>query len=111
MMIALPNLDGSFTVTLFLANKGDVSFEKLNSDENIIEYFEKHYSDAQDVMPELLEVYNKNPIGRLATIRSDNWYIKGKVCILGDASHGIVPFYGQGMNSGFEDCIVLYELV
>ena len=103
MLIALPNLDGSFTVTLFLSY-GD--FEKLNSKETINAFFEKHFPDALALIPNILEEFENNPTGPLGTIKCHPWSFEGKNLILGDAAHAIVPFYGQGMNASFEDVYV-----
>lgn len=108
MLIALPNLDGSFTCTLFLDYEGEVSFEKLDSDEAILEFFEKYFSDVIPLVPDLLKEFHDNPTGSLLTIKCNPW-TKENVILLGDASHAIVPFYGQGMNSGFEDCTLFAE--
>jgi len=108
MMIALPNLDGSFTVTLFLSwDEGSDSFETLNNREAIIAYFRKEFPDALKLMPNLVEEFEKNPTSPLGTIKCSPWHAYGKVLLLGDAAHGIVPFYGQGMNAAFEDIVVL----
>lgn len=108
MMIALPNLDGSFTVTLFLSwDEGKDSFESLNTDEAVVDYFKREYPDALALMPDLLEEFHANPTSPLGTIKCSPWHAYGKVLLLGDAAHGIVPFYGQGMNSAFEDIYVL----
>ncbi|MGB3773928.1 MAG: NAD(P)/FAD-dependent oxidoreductase [Leeuwenhoekiella sp.] len=108
MMIALPNLDGSFTVTLFLSwEEGKYSFENLNNEEAILSYFEKEFPDALKLMPNLIEEFNENPTSPLGTIKCSPWHAYGKVLLLGDAAHGIVPFYGQGMNAAFEDIVVL----
>lgn len=111
MLIALPNKDGSFTVTLFLAFEGDPSFSKLNTEQEVREFFNKYFPDAVKHMPELLEDFNSNPTSSLVTVRCYPWSHSGKVLLMGDASHAIVPFYGQGMNAGFEDCTVLNELL
>ncbi len=111
MMIALPNLDGSFTCTLFLPFEGEQSFENLNSTENITAFFNQYFPDAVPLMPSLLEDFNENPTSSLVTIRCNPWHYKDSVLLMGDASHAIVPFYGQGMNSGFEDCTILDNLI
>lgn len=110
MLIALPNPDKSFTCTLFLPFEGEESFSKLNTDEEIMAFFHKYFADAIPVMPTLLEDFKGNPTASLVTIRCNPWQINNKVLLMGDASHAIVPFYGQGMNSGFEDCTLLDEL-
>ncbi|MGK7390586.1 MAG: FAD-dependent oxidoreductase [Candidatus Cyclobacteriaceae bacterium M2_1C_046] len=110
MLIALPNLDGSFTVTLFLPFEGINSFEDLDNNEKINAFFKETFPDALELMPELLDHWHENPTGSLVTIRCFPW-VKNKVLLIGDASHAVVPFYGQGMNSGFEDCRVLNDLL
>jgi kynurenine 3-monooxygenase len=109
MMIALPNPDGSFTCTLFWEFKGPRSFESTNTDEDVRRFFEEEFPDAVPLMPSLLEDYRANPTGSLVTIRCAPWYYKDKVALVGDAAHAVVPFYGQGMNAAFEDCVVLDE--
>jgi kynurenine 3-monooxygenase len=111
MLIALPNLDGSFTVTLFLKKKGDPSFESLDNSESVNEFFEAHFPTAVPLMPELRNDYADNPAGILGTVRCSPWHHSDRGLILGDASHAIVPFHGQGMNSGFEDCSELIRLL
>lgn len=107
MIIALPNIDGSFTVTLFIDYQdAPDSFASLNSPEAITEYFTRQFPDAVPMMPELVKDYEDNPVGPLGTIKCHPWSAFGKVCILGDAAHAIVPFYGQGMNASFEDVVV-----
>lgn len=110
MLIALPNPDKSFTCTLFLPFEGAESFSRLNTREEIMVFFHKYFADAIPVMPTLLEDFKNNPTSSLVTIRCNPWQINNKVLLMGDASHAIVPFYGQGMNSGFEDCTLLDEL-
>jgi len=110
MLIALPNLDGSFTVTLFFPFEGETSFDSLNTDDKIVSFFEKTFPDALEVMPTLLEDYHANPASSLVIVRCDPWTWKDKVMLMGDAAHAIVPFYGQGMNSGFEDCSEWWRL-
>jgi len=111
MLIALPNSSGSFTCTLFLPFEGEQSFEKLNNNKAIHAFFKKYFNDALELIPELVEDFNNNPTSTLLTIRCNPWTYNDKFLLLGDASHAIVPFYGQGMNSGFEDCTVLDEMV
>jgi kynurenine 3-monooxygenase len=115
MLIALPNIDGSFTCTLFLpfeSEKGNKeAFDKLNTDKEIMEFFETHFGDTIPLMPTLLEDFKQNPTASLVTIRCSPWAYEGNVCLIGDASHAIVPFYGQGMNSGFEDCFYFNEFM
>jgi kynurenine 3-monooxygenase len=111
MLIALPNLDGSFTCTLFAPFKGEGGFENLNSDKDVQAYFKKHFPDALPIMPKLCEDFNNNPTSSLVTVKCEPWNYEDKVCLIGDASHAIVPFYGQGMNSGFEDCTIFNEML
>lgn len=111
MMIALPNPDGSFTCTIFMAFDGKEAFNNLKSDADIMAYFERNFPDAIPLMPTLLEDFKTNPTASLVMVKCAPWNYKDKSVILGDAAHAIVPFYGQGMNSGFEDCRVLNELL
>lgn len=107
MMIALPNRDKSFTCTLFWPFRGEHSFANLQSREQVMAFFSQQYADAVPMMPTLADDYAKNPTSSLVTVRCWPWQYGGKVCVLGDASHAIVPFYGQGMNAAFEDCLAL----
>jgi len=107
MMIALPNPDGSFTCTLFWEFKGPRSFESTTTDDDVRRFFDEEFPDAVALMPTLLEDYRENPTGSLVTIRCAPWFYKDKVALVGDAAHAVVPFYGQGMNAAFEDCVVL----
>ncbi len=110
MIIALPNLDGSFTVTLFLDYKdAPDSFASLTTPEAIKEYFTRQFPDAVALMPNLIQEFQENPTGPLGTIKCSPWHSYGKTCLLGDAAHAIVPFYGQGMNASFEDVVVFDE--
>lgn len=111
MMIALPNLDGSFTCTLFLAYHGEISFDMLQTKEDVLNFFTQNFPDAVPNMPTLTEDFFANPTPSLATIKCGPWNLGGKCTLLGDAAHPIVPFYGQGMNAGFEDCTVLNSLI
>lgn len=111
MLIALPNLDGSFTVTLFLKKQGDPSFESLKDLEAVKAFFNQHFPSAIPLMPNLESDYFDNPAGVLGTIRCSPWFHSDCGLIIGDASHAIVPFHGQGMNSGFEDCGELIRLL
>ena len=110
MLIALPNLDGSFTVTLFLPFEGENSFERLQNEDNLKAFFEQHFKDAIALMPNLWEEFKANPPASLVTVKCYPW-VNQQTVILGDAAHAIVPFYGQGMNAGFEDCYVLNKLL
>jgi kynurenine 3-monooxygenase len=109
MMIALPNPDGSFTCTLFWEFEGPRSFATTKTDDDVRRFFGEEFPDAVPLMPTLLEDFKNNPTGSLVTIRCAPWYYRDRVCLLGDAAHAVVPFYGQGMNAAFEDCIVLDE--
>lgn len=112
MLIALPNLDGSFTVTLFLSyDEGEFNFENLTSEEKITEFFEKEFPDALALIPNIKEEFVNNPTGPLGTIKCSPWSYKDKTLLIGDAAHAIVPFYGQGMNASFEDVFVLDEIL
>ena len=109
MMIALPNPDGSFTCTLFWEFEGPCSFATTKTDDDVRRFFGEEFPDAVSLMPTLLEDFRDNPTGSLVTIRCAPWFYRDKVCLVGDAAHAVVPFYGQGMNAAFEDCIVLDE--
>jgi kynurenine 3-monooxygenase len=109
MMIALPNPDGSFTCTLFWEFEGPRSFATTKTDDDVRRFFDEEFPDAVPLMPTLLEDFKNNPTGSLVTIRCAPWYYRDRVCLLGDAAHAVVPFYGQGMNAAFEDCIMLDE--
>lgn len=109
MMIALPNQDGSFTCTLFWPYEGPNSFAALRSDRHIRSFFEKQFPDAVPLLPNLAEEFLHNPTGPLVTIRCSPWHVGGRIVLLGDACHAVVPFLGQGMNAAFEDCTVLGE--
>ncbi len=111
MLIALPNLDGSFTCTLFLAFEGEVSFENLKTEKQVMAFFEKYFPDVIPMMPTLVEDFFENPTPPLVTIRCSPWNYGSKILLIGDASHAIVPFFGQGMNAGFEDCTILDSLM
>jgi kynurenine 3-monooxygenase len=109
MMIALPNPDGSFTCTLFWEFEGPRSFATTKTDDDVRRFFDEEFPDAVALMPNLLEDFKTNPTGSLVTIRCAPWSYQDKVCLVGDAAHAVVPFYGQGMNAAFEDCVVLDE--
>lgn len=115
MLIALPNLDGSFTCTLFLAYDitlgGENSFEYLTSQEKVKKFFNKQFPDAEKLMPELAKEFFGNPTGSLVTVKCYPWRVKDKAVMVGDACHAIVPFFGQGMNAAFEDCTYLNSLI
>mgnify|MGYP001040359194 CR=1 FL=1 len=106
MLIALPNLDGSFTVTLFLSyDEGEYNFNNLTTKEHVIEFFGKYFKDALEIMPNLVDEFFNNPTSPLGTIRCSPWHYKGNTLLMGDAAHAIVPFYGQGMNASLEDIV------
>lgn len=111
MMIALPNIDGSFTCTLFMPFDGDKSYSKLNTKEEVKKFFEEEFADAVPMMPTLLEDFMTNPTSSLVTVKCFPWTYNDKIALIGDAAHAVVPFYGQGMNCGFEDCVVFNELM
>lgn len=112
MLIALPNLDGSFTVTLFAPyDDSDYCLNSLTTVEKVMEYFNSEFPDAVALMPNLAEEFFENPTGPLGTIKCSPWNSYGKTLLLGDAAHAIVPFYGQGMNASFEDVVVFDEVL
>ena len=111
MLIALPNLDGSFTVTLFLPKAGTPSFESLADEETVDAFFKETFPTARVLMPDWVEDFFGNPTGRLGTVRCQSWHFEDKCLLLGDAAHAIVPFHGQGMNCAFEDCMELDRLL
>jgi len=111
MLIALPNLDGSFTCTLFMPFEGKNSFNLLKDRKKVEAFFEKNFPDSIDVIPKLAEDFFNNPTSTLVTMKCYPWTYEDKVALIGDSSHAIVPFYGQGMNSGFEDISILYEMI
>jgi kynurenine 3-monooxygenase len=111
MMIGLPNTDGSFTCTLFFPFEGSPSFDSIKTKEEVKAFFEEQFPDAVPLMPTLLEDYERNPVSSLITTKIYPWTYKDQSCLIGDAAHAIVPFYGQGMNAGFEDCTVLDALL
>jgi len=110
LMIALPNPGGNFTCTLFMPFEGEVSLEKLNNKEAVMSFFETYFPDVLSLMPNLVDDFLNNPTGNLATMRCYPW-VKNKVALMGDSAHAIVPFYGQGMNCSFEDCVVLDQCI
>lgn len=106
MVIALPNLDGSFTVTLFLSyDEGEYNFNNLTTPEIVTEFFQKEFPDALELMPNLVEDFFENPTAPLGTVKCSPWHYKGNTLLMGDSAHAIVPFYGQGMNASFEDVV------
>lgn len=110
MMIALPNPDGSFTCTLFFPFEGNPSFNTIKTKQDVENFFSETFPDAKSLMPDLLTDFETNPTSSLVTIKCYPW-VRNKTLLIGDAAHGIVPFYGQGMNAGFEDCRILNDLL
>jgi len=110
MLIALPNTDKSFTCTLFMPNKGDVSFSTLHQESDVMEFFNANFSDALPLLENFPQSYFENPTSRLATVYADIWH-RNNLCLIGDAAHAVVPFFGQGMNASFEDCNVLMDCI
>ena len=111
MLIALPNRDHSFTCTLFMPHEGTVSFDTLTEPSAITAFFEKQFPDVCPLLESLIAQFSSNPVGHLGTVRCPTWHSEGGVCLLGDAAHAVVPFFGQGMNCAFEDCTVLREIL
>lgn len=111
MLIALPNLDGSFTCTLFMPFEGENSFASLTDRKMVAAFFETNFPDSIDVIPKLAEDFFENPTSTLVTMKCFPWTYEDKVALIGDACHAIVPFYGQGMNAGFEDITILDEMI
>lgn len=111
MMIALPNPDGNFTCTLFLPFEGEKSFASLNTREAVKAFFDEEFPTAVPLMPTLLDDFMNNPISSLVTVKCFPWAFDNRIALIGDAAHAIVPFFGQGMNCGFEDCVVLNSLL
>ncbi len=111
MLIALPNLDGSFTCTLFFPYDGEYSFNNLKTDDQILNFFKEVFPDTLDLIPDILQDYKTNKTSSLSIMRCDPWTVSDKVLLIGDAAHATVPFYGQGMNAGFEGCYVLDQLM
>lgn len=111
MLLGNPNPDDSITGSLFLANEGNDSFATLDNEERLISFFQKEFPDAYKAMPDLADEFFGNPTGFMSTIKCTPWYYKDECLLIGDAAHGVIPFFGQGMNSAFEDCRVLDELL
>ena len=111
MLIALPNIDGSFTCTLFFPFEGEPSFKSLATKEKVDAFFKATFADAYDLMPGLAHDFFANPTSSLVTVKCFPWVREDKFALIGDAAHAIVPFFGQGMNCGFEDCRVLNGLI
>jgi len=111
MLIALPNIDGTFACILFLPFEGPDSFERLTTHAAVQGFFQKNFPDAFAIMPNLADNFFANPTGAMVTVKCSPWHVGGGTLLLGDAAHAIVPFFGQGINCGFEDCTVLLELL
>lgn len=112
MLIALPNMDGSFTVTLFLSfDEGEYNFNNLTNEKVINEFFEKEFPDALALIPNIKEEFANNPTSPLGTVKCSPWSYQENTLLMGDAAHAIVPFYGQGMNASFEDVVVFDEVL
>lgn len=111
MFIALANLDHSYTCTLFFPAQGALSFETLKADQDIEQFFTQEFPEIKELIPDYLNQYKENVVGDLVTVRTNPWHYGDKIFLMGDAAHAIVPFYGQGMNAGFEDCFVLHQIM
>jgi kynurenine 3-monooxygenase len=111
MLIALPNLDGSFTGTLFFPFEGELSFNNLTTEEAVNRFFKETFSDVIPMIPDLTNQFFTHPVSTLVTVKCFPWIREDQFSLIGDAAHAIVPFFGQGMNAGFEDCTVLNDLM
>ncbi len=111
MLIALPNKDYSFTCTLFFPIEGVVSFETVKTENDILHLFQSQFPDTMELMPTLIEDFQNNPTGELASVYCKPWHFQDKALLIGDAAHAIVPFFGQGMNASFQDCSILAGLI
>ncbi len=111
MLMALSNLDGTFTCTLFMPFEGENSFEQLKDEASLVAFFAKYFPDTKAVIPDLVKDFFKNPTSYLAIMKCYPWTYEDKVALIGDSAHAIVPFYGHGMNAGFEDITILNEMI
>jgi kynurenine 3-monooxygenase len=111
MLIALPNIDGTFACILFLPFEGTDSFAELVTPAQVEQFFKSRFPDAVPLMPQLADNYFANPTGSMGTVKCSPWHVEGRALLLGDAAHAIVPFFGQGINCGFEDCSRLVEMI
>ena len=112
MLIALPNQDGSFTVTLFLSfDEGKYNFNNLTSNKAVIQFFEEEFPDALRVIPNIIEEFNNNPTATLGTVKCHPWYYRDKTLLIGDAAHAKSPTRARGMTAGFEDALALSRLL
>ena len=109
MLIALPNTDKSFTCTLFLPVEGKISFSSLKTPESINDFFQVYFEDILPFLENFSNTYFNNPTGKLATVYATEWQYDNHYCLIGDAAHAVVPFFGQGMNASFEDCQIIME--
>jgi len=111
MLLAMPNRDQSVTCACILPFEGDPSFGSLKTEKQIIDFFKEQFPDALPLMPNLVEDFHHNPIVEMITTSTHPWHYKNRIVLIGDACHAVVPFYGQGMNAAFEDCVVLTECI
>jgi kynurenine 3-monooxygenase len=111
MMIALPNQDATFTCTLFWPFEGENSFDSIKGEREILDFFKATFPEAVNLIPDLVEQFQQNPVGALVTVRCYPWHAGSRAVLIGDAAHAVVPFYGQGINAGFEDGTVLMECI
>jgi kynurenine 3-monooxygenase len=111
MLIALPNLDGSFTMTLFLPQQGPESFASLKTAREVEEFFARHFPDVASLIPQLANDYFQHPTGVMGTVRCSQWSVADRLLLIGDAAHAMTPFHGQGMNCAFEDCHELDDIL
>ncbi len=111
MLIALPNIDGSFACILFLPFEGENGFVEVQTSAEIAQFFTRQFPDVVPVMPDLIANFMANPVGSMVTIKCSPWHVDSRMVLMGDAAHAIVPFFGQGINCGFEDCTVFLELL
>ena len=111
MLIALPNMDRSFTCTLFFPMEGPTSFATVRTEVEIFRFFEEQFPDAVPLILDLVQDFQTNPTGKLGSVYCSPWHVEDKAVLLGDAAHAVVPFFGQGMNASFQDCSVLNQLI
>ncbi len=111
MLIALPNMDRSFTCTLFFPMIGGTSFATVRTKSDILQLFEEYFSDTIPLLSDLVSEFQTNPTGHLGSVYCDPWHVEDKAVLLGDAAHAVVPFFGQGMNASFQDCTILNGLM